>query len=68
MTHRTHIDFEDITVSDVADGERQRVIVYRVYCQCGFVSPVPLLTQTAANISAREHREAFSDGPRLRME
>ncbi len=66
MTHRTRIEPNTITV--VEDGERRRVVAFCVYCQCGFVSPVPLLTQTAANISAREHRECFTESPRLRME
>ena len=63
--HRTRIEPEEITLIEA--DTRRRVVAFRVLCSCGFESPVPLLNQAAANRAAREHREAFDDGPRLHM-
>jgi len=62
--HRTRIEPETITV--IEDTERRQAIAFRWRCSCGHVS-APLLSQGDAGRGAREHREAFDDGPRLRL-
>ena len=63
--HKTRIIPIEMMVRD--DTCEYEVITFRVSCSCGYASPVPLLNQSAANRVAREHREAFDDGPRLHM-
>ena len=56
--HRTRIEPEQISIMD-DDYKRSSLVAFRVYCSCGFVSPVPLLNQPAAADVARAHREIY---------
>jgi hypothetical protein len=55
--HHTRIEPEQITVME--NDERTRVVAFRVHCDCGWCSPLPLLNQTDANNEARAHREIY---------
>lgn len=62
MSHRTRIEPIEVVTLDVDSSDHPRqVIAFRVHCSCGFISPVPLLNQSAANDDAREHREMYTD-------
>ena len=64
MTHRTRIEPEEIQI--IEDDERRTAIAFRAHCACGYVSPVPLLTQVDAGRDAYWHREMYADEPRVR--